>query len=82
MPKKAVRRGVKRNFEVARDLLAWKIPVTQNLHRLALSATLRTLSDKQNMEIIMCVLVRTELTFVDRITDFYDQLLSALGVRT
>jgi hypothetical protein len=73
---------VKRNFEVARDLLAWKIPVTQNLHRLALSATLRTLSDKQNMEIIMCVLVRTELTFVDRITDFYDQLLSALGVRT
>jgi AcrR family transcriptional regulator len=69
----AVRRGAQQNFEAVSKSLSWRTST-------ALSATLQTLEGEDHDHIVE-VLERTEQRFVDRMMDFYDQVLPVLGLR-
>lgn len=70
----AVRVGVARNFRAIMESNEWHIYV-------ALNASMGSTGDDESRLRIAAALQHSEMTFIDRMSDFYSQMLAALGLR-
>ena len=70
----AVREGVAQNFKAIVESREWHIYV-------ALNASIRTAGDDESRLRIAAALQHSEMTFVDRMADFYSGMLKVLGLR-
>lgn len=71
--RETVRQGARRNFEAVSESLAWRTSS-------ALSATLPALEGEDRQR-ILAALTRAETQFIDRMADFYGEMMTILGLR-